>query len=127
MKRQTARWVRKAEADLVGARSLAATKLPLHDLICFHCQQAAEKYLKALVQELSLVVPHTHNLEDLLVLLVPHDAALRKLRRALVSLSRYAVDVRYPDDNASKREAVAALRHAGRVRHELRARLRLPP
>ncbi|MGC8641909.1 MAG: HEPN domain-containing protein [Isosphaeraceae bacterium] len=47
MKKQTARWPREAEADLLGARSLARAKLPLHDLTCFHCQQSTEKYLRA--------------------------------------------------------------------------------
>jgi hypothetical protein len=31
--------VRKAEADLLGARSLALTKPPVHDLIYFDAQQ----------------------------------------------------------------------------------------
>ena len=52
MKRLTARWVRKADADEEGARRLARARPPLPDLVCFHCQQAAEKYLKALAQEL---------------------------------------------------------------------------
>jgi HEPN domain-containing protein len=30
--------------------------------VCFHCQHAAEKYLKALLQEGGLVVPRTHDL-----------------------------------------------------------------
>ena len=47
MKRLTGLWVRKAEDDLVGARSLARAKPSLNDLICFHCQQSAEKYLSA--------------------------------------------------------------------------------
>jgi HEPN domain-containing protein len=127
MKRQTGLWVRKAEADLIGARSLERTKPPLHDLVCFHCQQAAEKYLKALVQELGLVVPRTHNLADLLTLLLPHDAALRKLRRGLISLGRYAVGFRYPGENASKRQSMGALRQAEKVRRAIRDRLGLPP
>ena len=49
MKRQTGEWVRKAEDDWDGARNLAARTPPLIDLACFHCQQAAEKYLKALL------------------------------------------------------------------------------
>ena len=43
-----------AEADLRGARNLAQAKPPLHDLVCFHCQQCAEKYLKALLEELGI-------------------------------------------------------------------------
>src|SRR5262249_8357187 len=100
---------------------------PLHDLVCFHCQQAAEKYLKALLQEAGAAVPRTHDLEDLLDLLLPHDATLARLRSRLRFLNRYAVDYRYPDLRATTRQMQAALRHAERVRLESRARLGLPP
>jgi HEPN domain-containing protein len=92
MNRLTARWVRKAEADVTGANELARAKVALNDLVCFHCQQAAEKYLKAILQESGLAVPRTHNLDQFLRLLLPHDGTLRSLRRGLVSLSRFAVD-----------------------------------
>ena len=127
MKRLTARWVRKAEADLVGARTLAVSDEPLFDLICFHCQQAAEKYLKALLQDLDVEVPRTHKLGDLLLLLHAHDAKVKTLGRSLAALNRYAVDVRYPGEDASKRQAAAALRHAEKVRGVLREHLGLPP
>lgn len=127
MKRQTARWVRKAEEDWDGARALAAQKPPLRDLVCFHCQQAAEKYLKALLQEKGAAVPKTHELEDLLDLLLPHDATLAPLRRGLASLSQYAVEYRYPGSRATRRRMEAALRNATRARRELRVRLGLPP
>src|SRR5437879_4306253 len=85
------------------ARPLAAAEEPLRDLVCFHCQQSAEKYLKALLQDLGAVVPKTHDLEDLLDLLLPHDATLAPLRRALHSLTRYAVDFRYPNYRTTTR------------------------
>jgi HEPN domain-containing protein len=96
-------------------------------LACHHCQQAAEKYLKALLQECGAAVPpKTHNLKDLLDLLLPYDATLAPLRRVLVSLTRYAVDYRYPERRATTRQMQRALRHAERVRLELRVRLGLP-
>jgi HEPN domain-containing protein len=127
MKRLTARWVRKAEADIVGARILDRSKPLLNDLICFHCQQSAEKYLKALLQEWVLVPPRAHELVVLLNLLLPRDATLRTLRRCLNSLNRYAVQVRYPEKNAPRRESRNALLHAERTRMEIRTRLGLPP
>ena len=127
MKRQTALWVRKEEADQVGARCLASTKLPVYDLICFHCQQAAEKYLKALAQENGLVPPRIHDLKRLLAMLIPLDGTLRHLRRSLTSLNRYAVEFRYPGKTSRKSQAVAALRHAEQVRDAIRIRLRLCP
>lgn len=64
---------------------------------------------------------------SLLNLLVPLDPTLRPLRRILRSLERYAVDYRYPDENATSRQMRAALRHAERVRAEVRTRLGLRP
>ena len=127
MKRHTAQWVLKAEEDMEAARSLAALARPKRDAACFHCQQSAEKYLEALQQEVGLAVPRTHDLEDLLDLLLPHEATLAPLRRGLRSLTRYAVEFRYPGVRATTRRMQAALRQAERVRRELRVRLGLPP
>lgn len=127
MKRLTVRWVRKAEADRAGAMTLASAKPVLNDLICFHCQQAAEKYLKALMLEVGLPVPRTHDLEQLRKLLEPHVGTLGTLRRSLVTLSRFAVDYRYPGQSATGREARSALLQLARVRSEIRRRLGLPP
>ena len=127
MKRHTAQWVAKAEEDLDAAREMAARTPPLRNAACFHCQQAAEKYLKALLQELGVAVPKTHDLEDLLDLLLPHDATLAPLRRSAQSLTKYAVEYRYPGLRASTRQMLSALRVAERVRTEIRTRLGLPP
>ena len=110
MIKETARWLRKAEADLRGARQLANAESPLHDLICFHCQQAAEKYLKAIIQESGDPVPRTHDLEDLLGRVVPDVPTLDKLRRGFSFLSPFAVDFRYPDKDATGRQSKAAIR-----------------
>lgn len=127
MQVETRRWLHKADSDVKGARQLSGTTPQLNDLICFHCQQAAEKYLKALLQELGMAVPRTHDLGDLLDLLLPHDATLRPLRRGLLFLTQFAVDYRYPGENATKRQAEAAIRWAERIRVELRAQLGLKP
>jgi HEPN domain-containing protein len=95
--------VQKAELDFLAATALADENLPLHEAVCFHCQQAAEKYLKALLQEAGAYVPRTHNLVKLLPLIAPHYR-LRGLRRGLDFLTRYAVETRYPGKSASKRQ-----------------------
>jgi HEPN domain-containing protein len=125
MERETAKWVHKAEQDWVVAHKLAGEKPPPRDIVCFHCQQAAEKYLKALLQENGLVVPKIHNLADILNLLLPGDATLAPLRRKSRSLTQYAVDYRYPGMMANKRQMEAALRHVDQVRLECRDRLNL--
>jgi HEPN domain-containing protein len=40
-------WIRKAEEDYTAATVLARRrKHPTPSVVCFHCQQCAEKYLK---------------------------------------------------------------------------------
>jgi HEPN domain-containing protein len=81
----------------------------VHDLVCFCCQQAAEKYLKALLEEQGLRVPRTHDLEDLLSQLLPSFPRLLSLRRGCKFLIQFAVNTRYPGFKATKRQAVSAL------------------
>jgi HEPN domain-containing protein len=89
-------------------------------VVCFHCQQGAEKYLKGLLEELGLTIPKTHHLDDLLTRLLPHHSSLR---RGLLFLTNFAVGIRYPGDNATKRQATSALRWGDRVRTVARALL----
>jgi len=127
MKRMTREWLRKAEADYRLAKKLAEGSEPFYDQRSFLCQQAAEKYLKALLEELDLPVPRTHLLHDLLGLLLPHHPSLRPLQRGLKFLTRFAVATRYPGDDATKRQAEAAFRWADRVRTAARAILGIRP
>jgi HEPN domain-containing protein len=110
---------------MAAARALAAQTPPPRNAVCFHCQQAAEKYLKALLQESGAVVPRIHDMEDLLDLLLPYDTTLGALRRAVASLTKYAVEYRYPGMRATTRQMQSTLRIAERVRAALRTRLGL--
>ena len=127
MNRLTREWVRKAEADYCGARQLQNSPEPVHDLVCFHCQQLVEKYMKALLEESGLGVPRTHDLDRLLSLLHSTFPSLIKMKRGLLFLTRHAVDTRYPGENATRRQAVTALRWAERVRAECRTSLGIKP
>ena len=123
MSRLTREWVRKAEADYRGARQLQSSPVPVHDLVCFHCQQLVEKYLKALLEESGLGVPRTHDLDKLRLLLQSTFPSLNGMKRGLLFLSRHAVDTRYPGETATRRQAASALRWANRVREECRTLL----
>jgi HEPN domain-containing protein len=112
--------MRKAEDDYRAAEKLAWGPDSLNDQVCFHCQQSAEKYLKALLEELGVAVPKTHDLEDLLDRLLPHHGSLSGNRRGLRFLTGFSVDPRYPLLRTTKRQAASALRWAGKVRHACR-------
>ena len=126
MRKKTREWVRKAENDFAGAVVLAKNPKSLHDLVAFSSQQCAEKYLKALLEELKMPIPYTHDLFKLLTLLLPTHPSLRNLRRGSQYLQDFAVDYRYPGRNTTRRQATAAMRWAGKIRDAAQKLLGLP-
>jgi HEPN domain-containing protein len=63
-------WVQKVENDLKNAAyTLRMGKDCPTDTVCFHAQQCAEKYLKALLVLRGLEFPRTHDLSQLIALL----------------------------------------------------------
>jgi HEPN domain-containing protein len=126
MKRRTGPWVRKAEEDVEGARLLANRNPPLRHIACFYCQQAVEKYLKALLLELGVSFPLTHDLERLLGLLVPYTPPLNRFRHRLAALTEFGREFRDPFARATLRQMQSALRTMERVRSVVRPWLELP-
>ncbi len=128
MKAATRDWVQKAEHDFLAATDLARrTKLPLHDMVCFHCQQAAEKYLKARLEEASIHFPKTHDLESILHLLTPVEPLWSALLPATKRLKPFGVLIRYPGNDATKTQAKQAIIDSRTIRAEVRHALRLAP
>jgi HEPN domain-containing protein len=90
-------WVSRAKDDrLCIANNLAAAVVPW-SAICFHAQQAAEKYLKAFLISRGTPVGRTHDLEFLIGECGKHDPTLSVLLNDCQALSGHAVDSRYPD------------------------------
>jgi len=58
---------------------------------------------------------------------LPFDATLASLRRGLNTLTRYAVEYRYPGFRATQRRMESALHRAKHIRAEIRLRLNLAP
>jgi HEPN domain-containing protein len=96
--RAARRWVEKAEEDLRNAEyTLTLRNGCPFATVCFHAQQCAEKYLKALLTLHSIPFPKTHDLAEIL-LLVPKHVHLALPAADLERLSEYAVEARYPGD-----------------------------
>jgi HEPN domain-containing protein len=123
----TREWLRKAEGDRAQAYAAVRLRPAIYDGCCFHCQQAVEKYLKGLLNELGQPVPKTHELLILLNHLLALDATLRPFRGAVARLTEYAVDYRYPGFRATKQRSQTACKTMERVRAEVRRRLGLRP
>ena len=66
------------------------------EAICFHSQQAVEKFIKAFLITKNVDFERTHNLEFLLEMCINQDGEFREIE--LGNLSFYAVEIRYPDE-----------------------------
>ncbi len=117
MQPATSEWVAKAEGDFTTAlREYRARKSPNYDATCFHAQQCAEKYLKALLQEVNIVFDKTHDLVRLLNLLSP-TIGLAALRGNMALLSAAAVEYRYPGECATRETAKESISTCKAVRY----------
>lgn len=117
MKPATTEWVSKAEGDFATAgREIRARKMPNYDAVCFHCQQCAEKYLKAILQENEKRIPKIHNLLELLAMILKLDGSYEFLKADLDVLEEFSVRYRYPGDTAEIEEAQSAYKAVEAVR-----------
>lgn len=90
-------WLKKADEDLAVAETLLEYSPQYTDTICFHCQQAVEKYLKAHLIRLDIEFQKTHSLSYLLDLIADKEDVPDKMYSKAEELQDYAINVRYPD------------------------------
>ena len=102
-------WRRKADEDFAVAERELAAAPPAFAAVCFHAQQAVEKYLKALLAAAGKPAPKTHDLNYLLKLLGEEGKPFAALAVDLAVLSLAAVEVRYPGVDPDKKRAQAAV------------------
>ena len=115
-------WAEKAEHDLRNAEhTLTLQDDCPFDTVCFHGQQCAEKYVKALLVLRSVDFPKTHDLV-VLVELVPPDLSLGVELAELAVLNRYGVEARYPGDwePITREDAEQACGTARKIRETVR-------
>ena len=121
----TLEWIEKAEEDYNSAKWLQQAPEPVHNSICFHAQQCIEKYLKAWLQEANLPVLRTHNLEELLALIVLTLPDWYHWQPDFKIITEYAVDARYPGDSATADNTQHAMHVCEAVRQTVRNTLKL--
>ncbi len=127
MREITEEWVFKAEDDFrAGEALLYEIEIPVVDAACFHCQQCAEKYVKAYLEEHEVDFPRNHNLMQLLDLCIRVDAGFETIRRHLQNLEHYAVAIRYPGLSVPLELGKQAHKDVTRVRKFVRKKLRAP-
>jgi HEPN domain-containing protein len=90
-------WMVKAWRDLETARRAATGKPPFYDVAVYHCQQSAEKAVKAFLVHHGKAYEKTHDIEVLVDLACEIEASFGKLTDAADALTPYATRFRYPN------------------------------
>jgi len=90
-------WTAKADLDFDTVVRLVAEER-FRDIVAFHAQQSAEKYLKALLTRHQVEFPKTHVIRRLLILLHSVDPVLAQDLDEANWLSPFGAEIRYPGD-----------------------------
>lgn len=110
MNQEAGRWIDMAEVDYGVARHLFETYYPKpYEIICYHCQQAAEKMIKAVIITCGARdgIPKSHDLSFLMNQIKNQVVIQEKFYDYADELTPYGVAVRYPS------EMFLEERHAG--------------
>jgi HEPN domain-containing protein len=109
-------WLNFAEMDLSSSKHLLMLRpLPI-EIVCFHCQQTAEKMLKAFIVLQNVIPPKIHNLIELCTICEQYNATFTELEPKLKILNQYSVTPRYPGEfTLFEHDANTAIKYAEAV------------
>jgi HEPN domain-containing protein len=89
-------WIQIAEDDLYSAQILYEQIRKPYEIICYHCAQSTEKYLKGFLTYNDIVPEKTHNLLLLLELCIQKDNNFENIRTEFSLLNKFTNGIRYP-------------------------------
>ena len=119
MAHEARRWLEYAENDLAVAKHLMATFYPKPlEIVCYYCQQAAEKAVKAVYVALDIPggVPKKHDLSFLLAQMRRCVPVAEDMLDHADELNAFGVLVRYPNEIRIDEAATAAsIRYADEI------------
>ena len=89
-------WLQIADEDIYSAIKLNESDRKPKEIICYHCAQAMEKYLKGYLAYNDIMPEKTHNLLYLLELCIKINNCFATIRTECSLLNRYTNEIRYP-------------------------------
>ena len=91
-----AEWIKIADNDFDSAKLLNESIRKHYEIICYHCAQAVEKYLKGYLICNDVLLEKTHDLLFLNKLCIKKDKSFENIIVECGFLNRFANDIRYP-------------------------------
>jgi HEPN domain-containing protein len=89
-------WLEIADSDFDSAILLHESARKHYEIICYHCAQAVEKYIKGYLISKDIVPQKTHDLRFLNNLCIELDNSFESIITECAFLNRFANDIRYP-------------------------------
>lgn len=109
----TREWIEIADLDFASANYLLGMQPIPVEIICYHCQQAAEKYLKGFLASIGHEIIRTHDLVLLNKLCREVDGNFKAIEEECLLLTDYSVTIRYPYPlELNRSDATLALENA---------------
>ncbi|MEA2007657.1 MAG: HEPN domain-containing protein [Chloroflexota bacterium] len=111
-------WFEIAELDLASANYLQDMQPVPVEIICYHCQQAAEKYLKGFLAYFGHEIVKTHDLVLLNKLCQKAEEDFETIEEDCLLLTDYSVTIRYPYPlELNESDMRLALKNAGKIQN----------
>ena len=119
-------WVKFSDMDLATAKHLHETMRPVPlEIVCYHCQQSAEKILKGFLIQSGVKPVKTHDLEFLRSNCEKIDQSFKEIAEACVRLNDYSSHPRYPMEiEVTDSDALLSLQDSEKISEFVKERLK---
>jgi len=109
-------WFTFGDMDYEAAQYLLDMPKRSNEIICYHCQQSAEKYLKGYIFIQGAEAEKTHNLISLCKKCIEFDKEFEAIMDECSDLTSYAVMVRYPFHiDLEEADVLLAIKNVSRI------------
>ena len=117
-------WVNYSEKDYIAAQFLMTAVNPPIEIICYHCQQSAEKLLKAFLIKNDIIPSRTHDLNLLVNECIKIENTISILKKECNRLNDFGVNTRYPNNmDLELEDAKIALKDAEKIKEYILSKI----
>jgi len=111
-------WMEIADRDFDSAQILNEAVRKHNEVICYHCSQAAEKYMKGFLVFNDILPEKTHDLIRLNRYCVEIENNFQNLQTVCGFLNQFANDIRYPHQyEVTERDVNFAINAVEKIRN----------
>ena len=111
-------WIEIADNDLDSAILLNEAIRKHCEIICYHCAQAVEKYLKAYLIYKNIIPKKTHDLRFLTNLCIELDKNFESIITDCSYLNKFSNDIRYPHEyQANQSDVIFSINAARKIKN----------